>query len=94
MSRQKLNETELQEELAGLPEWNLFEGKLVREWTFVDFLAAIDFVNKVAEIAETEDHHPDIDIRYNRVKLGLVTHDAGGITANDTKMCALLDRGL
>ncbi len=94
MSRKKLDETVLQQALAELPEWKLAEGKLVREWTFVDFTEALAFVNKVAEIAEMENHHPDIDIRYNRVKLGLVTHDAGGITVNDTKMCALLDRGL
>jgi 4a-hydroxytetrahydrobiopterin dehydratase len=51
-------------------------------------------VNRVAEIAEDAGHHPDIDIRYNRVKLGLVTHDAGGITAMDAAMAARLGREL
>ena len=50
----------------------------------------MSFVNKVAEFAESAGHHPDIDIRYNRVTLGLVTHDAGGITAKDAGMAARL----
>jgi 4a-hydroxytetrahydrobiopterin dehydratase len=66
------------------PQWKLQEGKLVREWTFKDFVEAMAFVNRVAEIAETVGHHPDIDIRYNRVFLALVSHDAGGITDRDT----------
>jgi 4a-hydroxytetrahydrobiopterin dehydratase len=72
------------------PAWSLKEGKLVREWTFKDFSAAMLFVNRVAEIAEAAGHHPDIDIRYNRVLLGLVSHDAGGITERDTAMATHL----
>ena len=68
------------------PRWKLQEGKLVSQWTFKDFVAAMAFVNRVAEIAESAGHHPDIDIRYNRVLLGLVSHDAGGITSCDTAM--------
>ena len=94
MAKQKLRDDELQTALGKLPEWKLANGKIVREWTFKDFLSAIVFVNKVAELAENRGHHPDIDIRYNRVKLGLMTHDAGGITANDTEMCAFLDQNL
>jgi 4a-hydroxytetrahydrobiopterin dehydratase len=70
------------------PQWKLQEGKLVREWTFKDFVEAMSFVNHVAEIAETAGHHPDIDIRYNRVLLALVSHDAGGITERDTAMAS------
>jgi len=72
------------------PEWRLHEGKLVREWTFKDFVAAMTFVNRVAATAEAAGHHPDIDIRYNRVLLGLVSHDAGGITERDTAMASRL----
>ena len=50
------------------------------------------FVNKVAEQAEKANHHPDIDIRYNRVRLGLVTHDAGGLTAKDFDLAAQIDK--
>ena len=70
------------------PGWSLQEGKLVREWIFKDFVAAMVFVNQIAAIAETAGHHPDIDIRYNRILLALVSHDAGGITERDTAMAS------
>jgi 4a-hydroxytetrahydrobiopterin dehydratase len=72
------------------PTWSVREGRLERAWTFKDFLAAMAFVNRVAELAERAGHHPDIDIRYNRVLLGLVSHDAGGITDRDTAMATRL----
>ncbi len=70
------------------PEWKLQGGKLVREWAFKDFVAAMTFVNHIAAMAEAAEHHPDIAIRYNRVQLGLVSHDAGGITERDTAMAS------
>lgn len=70
------------------PDWKLENGKLVREWTFRNFVEAIAFVNKVAPLAEAAGHHPDIDIRYNRVLLALVSHDAGGITERDASMAS------
>jgi 4a-hydroxytetrahydrobiopterin dehydratase len=70
------------------PEWTLQKGKLIREWVFKDFVAAMLFVNHIAALAEAAEHHPDIDIRYNRVFLGLVSHDAGGITERDTAMAS------
>ena len=88
---QKLDEQQVQEALAHLPKWRLEGGKLVRNWTFADFVAAMEFVNRVADQAEAAGHHPDIDIRYNRVQLALVTHDAGGITAKDVEMAAILE---
>ncbi|HEY5330185.1 MAG TPA: 4a-hydroxytetrahydrobiopterin dehydratase [Acidobacteriaceae bacterium] len=90
----KLDAGELEQALKSAPAWGLAGGKLQREWTFKDFVAAMKFVNRVAEIAEEAGHHPDIDIRYNRVTLGLVTHDAGGITAKDAEMAARLGREL
>lgn len=86
---QKLTEQELQETLANLPGWELTDGTLVREWTFRDFKEAMIFVNELADAAESANHHPDIDIRYNRVRLALVTHDAGGITANDVRLATI-----
>jgi 4a-hydroxytetrahydrobiopterin dehydratase len=91
---QKLNEQELNEVIAGLPKWKLEDGKLVRDWTFKDFIAAMKFVDHVAVLAEAAGHHPDIDIRYNRVRLALVTHDSGGVTAKDADMAASLDESL
>jgi 4a-hydroxytetrahydrobiopterin dehydratase len=85
-TNQTLSDDQLQNVLRELPEWALEEGKLVRYWTFPGFVQAMDFVNGVAQLAEREQHHPDIDIRYNRVKLALVSHDAGGITERDAQM--------
>jgi 4a-hydroxytetrahydrobiopterin dehydratase len=89
-SKQTLSDTELRDLLLELPEWAIEDGMLVRFWTFADFVQAMAFVNRVAELAEQAGHHPDIDIRYNRVKLALVSHDAGGITARDATMARRL----
>ena len=78
--------------LATLPGWQIEEGELTQTFSFKDFLAALAFVNRVGEQAEKAGHHPDIDIRYNRVRLGLVTHDAGGLTAKDFDLAAVIDR--
>jgi len=91
---EKLGPTALQGALKSLPGWHLAEGKLVRDSVFADFKAAMKFVGQVADIAEDAGHHPDIDIRYNKVRLGLVTHDAGGITAKDVEMAEKLSREL
>jgi 4a-hydroxytetrahydrobiopterin dehydratase len=88
----KLDKQELQESLLELPLWKLEAGELVREWKFRDFPAAIAFVTAVANRAEAAGHHPNIDIRYNHVRLALVTHDAGGITLKDLEMAAALDK--
>ena len=85
-SKPTLTDNELSDLFRELPEWACEDGKLVRFWTFADFVKAIAFVNRVAQLAEQSNHHPDIDIRYNRVKLSLVSHDAGGITARDAQM--------
>ena len=78
-----LTEDELGAGLKRAPGW-VVEGKtLVRTRTFADFVEAMRFVNATAEIAEAMGHHPDLDIRYNKVKLSLTTHDAGGITDLD-----------
>ena len=92
-SKQTLSQDELRALLIELPEWAIQDGMLVRFWTFDDFPQAMAFVNRVAELAERAGHHPDIDIRYNRVKLALVSHDAGGITARDAKMARQLNVG-
>jgi 4a-hydroxytetrahydrobiopterin dehydratase len=78
-----LNEQEVEEKLKPLHGWKLIQGEIVRVATFKDFVTAMKFVNRVAEKAEAAGHHPDIDIRYNKVRLGLVSHDAGGLTQKD-----------
>jgi 4a-hydroxytetrahydrobiopterin dehydratase len=89
-----LNAAEIDEVLKTHPAWRLQGGKLVREWAFKDFVEAMKFVNRVAGVAEAAGHHPDIDIRYNRVLLGLISHDAGGITKRDAAMISTIDKEL
>jgi 4a-hydroxytetrahydrobiopterin dehydratase len=86
-----LSEQELETGLVDLPKWRLSEGKLIRDFEFSNFTKALAFVNRVAAFAEEKDHHPDIDIRYNKVRLGLITHDANGLTRRDLRLAALLD---
>jgi 4a-hydroxytetrahydrobiopterin dehydratase len=81
-----LSQDQLQELLKSEPNWKLADGALTREWTLPDFVAAMAFVNQIATLAEAAGHHPDIDIRYNRVRLALISHDAGGITERDANM--------
>jgi 4a-hydroxytetrahydrobiopterin dehydratase len=83
---------EIANHLGALPEWRIEEGVLTRSFRFEDFIAALAFVNQVGERAEEACHHPDIDIRYNKVRLGLVTHDAGGLTAKDFELAIAVDR--
>jgi 4a-hydroxytetrahydrobiopterin dehydratase len=87
-----LDETQIQASLQNLPQWKLEQGELVRSATFDDFQQAMKFVNHVAELAENAGHHPDIDIRYNKVRLALVTHDAGGITQNDISLAQDIEK--
>jgi 4a-hydroxytetrahydrobiopterin dehydratase len=68
--------------------WSEVDDKLEREFKFDDFLQAIAFVNKVAELAQSENHHPDIEIHYNRVILRWWTHTAGGVTDRDRELAA------
>jgi 4a-hydroxytetrahydrobiopterin dehydratase len=83
-----LSPDEIKASLALLPAWSVEQGELVRQFEFKDFLGSIAFVNSVAQLAEAAGHHPDIDIRYNKVRLALVTHDAGGITSKDFELAA------
>jgi 4a-hydroxytetrahydrobiopterin dehydratase len=101
-----LSDQEVASHLGALPEWRIEKGELTRTFTFKDFLAALAFVNRVGERAEAAGHHPDIDIRYNKVRLGLVTHDAGapsdrssslgweagGLTTKDFDLAAIVNR--
>jgi 4a-hydroxytetrahydrobiopterin dehydratase len=85
---------ELLDAVMGLPGWSLDQGELKLKLSFKDFAEAMAFVNKVADLAEAAGHHPDIDIRYNQVLLGLVTHDAGGITDLDIALAQKVNKTL
>jgi len=78
-----LSETEVTEKIKTLPGWTTDGKEISHTFQFKDFVTAIDFVNKLVEPAEEAGHHPDIAISYNKVKISLTTHDAGGITQKD-----------
>ncbi len=87
-----LSEEDIRKGLKSLQKWSLVQGEIVREATFKDFVGAMSFVNQVAEKAEAAGHHPDIDIRYNKVRLALVSHDSGGLTKRDFDLAASVEK--
>ena len=88
---QLLVETELKQALKKIPEWDLAGNTIERTFEFDDFVEAVDFVDQVAEIAAEEDHHPDIDVRYNKVRLALSTHAEHGLTSRDFFVAERID---
>ncbi len=83
-----LDDQQRAEFLASYPGWDLDGETIRRTFTFSDFGEAMGFVNRLALAAERADHHPDIDVRWNRVTLALSTHESGGLTAMDTALAA------
>ena len=87
----RLSPREIQSALATVPAWSRRRQALRRTFEFRDFVTAMRFVNAVARAAEKAGHHPDLDIRWNRVTLTLTTHDAGGLTARDFELARRCD---
>jgi 4a-hydroxytetrahydrobiopterin dehydratase len=82
----KLSPEQIKEKLNALPGWEYKDNAISRTFKFKEFLNGIEFVQKVAEIAEGADHHPDITINYTRVTFTNSTHDQGGVTDKDFKL--------
>jgi 4a-hydroxytetrahydrobiopterin dehydratase len=91
MKKPRLTDDEIQEGLRNLPDWTCESGQIRRTFVFVSFPEAIAFTVQVAFAAERADHHPDIDIRWNKVTLALTTHDSGGLTENDLALATQCD---
>jgi 4a-hydroxytetrahydrobiopterin dehydratase len=87
----KLKASEIKSALVKVPDWKRTGPVITRTFVFSDFVAAMEFVNTVARLAEQAWHHPDIDIRWNQVTLALTTHSAGGLTAKDFQLARKLD---
>ena len=81
----------LRDQMRTIPSWSLQDRLILRTYEFPDFVAAMAFVNAVARRAEDAQHHPDIDIRWNKVTLALTTHDEGGLTATDFELARRAD---
>jgi len=79
------------ERLAAFPRWTRDGHSIVRTVSFASFMDAIRFVNRVAELAEQKDHHPDMTISYKNVTFRLSSHDAGGITERDLRLAGRID---
>ena len=87
----RLNDQEVDAGLARLPGWARDGDAIAKEFTLDGFPGAIAFVVTVAFAAEKADHHPDIDVRWNRVRLVLTSHDAGGLTARDLSLAEVVE---
>ena len=88
----KFTTAQIKAALPSVPKWKKSRATIGRTFEFKDFPAAIKFVNAVARLAEKAWHHPDIDIRWNKVTLTLSTHDAGGLTEKDFALAQKFDR--
>ena len=84
-------QSNLKQMMKRIPEWETNKKSIERTFEFDDFDQAIDFVNAVAEIADEEEHHPDIDVRWNKVRLVLCTHSEGGLTDLDFQVAEKID---
>jgi len=92
----KMDESQIASSLGTVPGWQRNGDVISHVYEFKDFPAAMEFVNAVAQIAEQAQHHPDVDIRWNKVTLALTTHDTGGLTEKDfalARQCDKLARG-
>jgi 4a-hydroxytetrahydrobiopterin dehydratase len=87
----KLSEDEIEAQMDGLVGWTRQDDMIVKTFKLASFPAAVAFVTHVGFLAEAAGHHPDIDIRYNKVTLTLTTHDAGGLSQKDFDLAAAAD---
>ena len=90
----KLNDDERKAALTELKDWQLAEGRdaIRRAFKFKNFSEAWGFMNRVALLAETQDHHPEWSNVYNRVEILLATHDCGGLSERDVKLARAIDK--
>jgi len=79
---------EIQQALQSLPGWKLNGKAIERDYQFSNFVEAMAFVNRIAEAVN---HHPDITLSYNKVKLALISHDSGGVTQRDVRMAGKIN---
>jgi len=87
----RLSDEQVQKRLAELDGWERIGDAILKQYAFGGFQEAMTFVNRVATLADEQDHHPDILIEYDRVTLTLSSHDAGGLTERDFRLAARVD---
>ena len=91
MGLTKLSDEQIKKELANLPGWSIVNGKLHKDFVFRDFIEAFGFMSTAALHIEKMNHHPEWFNVYNKLKVDLTTHDAGGITQNDINLARILN---
>lgn len=91
MERRKLSTDEVSDSLLQLTGWIAESDVLMKRFDFPNFAAALDFVNKVGELAEAADHHPDIKLGWGYAEFGITTHDRGGLTELDFDLARRID---
>ena len=92
-SRKLLTPEEIHQHAAHAPHWKVVDGKkLLRTFTFPDFMSGLHLVNRVGAVAEEQGHHPDIHLTWGRVEIETWTHDAGGLTELDFLLAARIDK--
>jgi len=91
MDLNKLSDEQIEKELANLPGWSIVNGKLHKDFVFKDFIEAFGFMSTAALHIEKMNHHPEWFNVYNKIKVDLTTHDAGGITQNDINLARILN---
>lgn len=87
----KLPDGEIEVGLRRLPGWRREGDEIVKDFELATFPAVIALVGRIADLAEAADHHPDLDIRYNKLHVALSTHDAGGLTAKDLELASQIE---
>jgi 4a-hydroxytetrahydrobiopterin dehydratase len=91
MKREILDQTELNDALGRLGGWTVEDRSIKKRFSFDNFAGALSFVNRVAELAEAADHHPDITFGWGYAEIALTTHDRGGITDVDVHLAKQID---
>lgn len=87
----RLDDISIATKLRALPGWSRNDDTITRTFTFKGFPDAVDFITRLVAPAEEMEHHPDVDLRYNKVIVTLSTHDQGGLTDLDFRLAALVD---
>jgi 4a-hydroxytetrahydrobiopterin dehydratase len=87
----RLTDAEVQKRLRSLRGWRRSGSFITKTYEFNGFMDGVKFIERVAEVAEKLEHHPDIKVRYTRVTLSIQTHDAGGLTAYDFQLAKAVD---
>jgi 4a-hydroxytetrahydrobiopterin dehydratase len=86
-----LSDSEIESSLAELEGWEREGQTIVKSFELADFVGSVEFINRVVEPAEALGHHPDLSVSWNKVRVSITTHAAGGLTANDFELAKRID---